>query len=52
MKKQAYQINTWKKNVYVKVPVANSKGIFMGKIIKELNSLNIKLNIMAIYGAK
>jgi len=52
MKKQALQINTWGKNVYVKVPVANSKGLFMGKIIKELNNLNIKLNITAIYSAK
>ena len=52
MKQQALQINTWGKNVYVKVPVANSKGIFMGKIIKELNNLDIKLNITAIYSAK
>ena len=52
MKKQAIQINTWAKNVYVKVPVVNSKGKFMGKIIKELNSQNIKLNITAIYSAK
>ena len=52
MKKQALQINTWGKNVYVKVPVFNSKGIFMGKIIKELNNLDIKLNITAIYSAK
>ena len=52
MKKQALQINTWAKNVYVKVPVSNSKGKFMGKIIKELNSKNIKLNITAIYSAK
>ena len=52
MKKQALQINTWAKNVYVKVPVSNSKGKFMGKIIKELNSKNIKLNIIAIYSAK
>jgi transaldolase len=52
MKKQALQIDTWGKNVYVKVPVANSKGVFMGKIIKELNNLNIKLNITAIYSAK
>ena len=37
MKKQAIQINTWAKNVYVKVPVSNSKGKFMGRIIKELN---------------
>ena len=52
MKKQAIQIKTWGKNVYVKVPVANSKGVFMGKIIKELNNQNIKLNITAIYSAK
>ena len=52
MKKQALQINTWAKNVYVKVPVSNSKGKFMGRIIKELNGKNIKLNITAIYSAK
>ncbi len=52
MKKQAIQINTWARNVYVKVPVTNSKGVFMGKIIKELNNLDIKLNITAIYSAR
>ena len=52
MKKQALQINTWGKNVYVKIPVVNSKSKFMGKIIKELNDQNIKLNITAIYSAK
>ena len=52
MREQALKINTWGKNVYVKIPVTNSKGIFMGKIIKELNSMNIKLNITAIYNFK
>ncbi len=52
MKIQAMKINNWGKNVYVKVPVANSKGKFMGKIIKELNQQNIKLNITAVYSAK
>jgi len=52
MKQQALQISTWGKNVYVKIPVTNSKGIFMGKIIKYLNSRNIKLNITAVYTAK
>ena len=52
MKKQAIQINRWSKNVYVKVPVANSKGKFMGRVIKELNNKNIKLNITAVYKAK
>jgi len=52
MKIQAMKINSWGKNVYVKVPVANSKGIFMGRIIKELNNQNIKLNITAVYSSK
>ena len=52
MKKQALEINTWGKNVYVKVPVENSKGNFMGNIIKELNSQNVKLNITAVYSFK
>ena len=42
MKKQAIKINSWAKNVYVKVPIFNSKGKFMGKIIKELNKRKIK----------
>tara|TARA_B100001113_G_C20893929_1_gene528231 strand:+ start:63 stop:761 length:699 start_codon:yes stop_codon:yes gene_type:complete len=52
MKKQAIKISNWGKNVYVKVPVVNSKGIFMGKIIKELNNQNIKINVTAIYNSK
>ena len=52
MKKQALEINTWGKNVYVKIPVTNSKGVFTGKIIKELNSMHIKLNITAVYSFK
>ena len=51
MKRQALIINSWGKKVYVKIPVINSKGIFMGKIIKELNRKNIKLNITAVYNA-
>ena len=47
--KQAYKINTWAKNVYVKIPVVNSKGKFMGPVIKELSAQGIKLNITAIY---
>tara|TARA_B100000900_G_scaffold266972_1_gene227945 strand:+ start:5175 stop:5873 length:699 start_codon:yes stop_codon:yes gene_type:complete len=49
MKRQALQINSWGKNVYVKIPVVNSKGKFSGKIIKELNHKKIKLNITAVY---
>ena len=49
MLKQAYEINSWGKNVYVKIPVVNSKGIFMGSVIKELSDKGIKLNITAVY---
>jgi len=49
---QGKKINTWGKNVYVKVPVVNSKSKFMGGVIKELNNQNIKLNITAVYSAK
>ncbi len=47
--KQAYKINGWGKNVYVKIPVVNSKGVFMGKVIRKLSSEGIKLNITAVY---
>ena len=49
---QGLKINKWGKNVYVKVPVANSKGKFMGKVINTLNKKGIKLNITAVYTAK
>tara|TARA_Y100000591_G_scaffold202506_1_gene175263 strand:+ start:265 stop:963 length:699 start_codon:yes stop_codon:yes gene_type:complete len=49
---QGIKINSWGKNVYVKVPVVNSKNKFTGKVIKELNKQNIKLNITAVYTSK
>ena len=51
MIKQGLKISTWGRNVYVKVPVTNSKGNFMGSVIKELNNKKIKLNITAVYTA-
>ena len=52
MKNQALKIKDWGKNVFVKIPVTNSKNIFMGKLIRELNTRNIKLNITAVYSAQ
>ena len=49
---QGIKINKWGKNVYVKVPIINSKNKFTGKVIKILNKKNIKLNITAVYTAK
>ena len=52
MIEQGIKINTWGRNVYVKVPIVNSKNKFSGNVIKELNRKNIKLNITAVYTAK
>ena len=49
---QGNKINKWGKNVYVKVPVTNSKGKFMGTVINTLNKNKVKLNITAVYTAK
>ena len=46
---QAKIIKNLGKQVYVKIPVTNSKGMFLGKVIKKLNKENIKLNITAVY---
>ena len=50
--KEALKIKDWGKQIYVKVPVTNSKGIFLGKVINHLNNKKIKLNITAVYTAK
>ena len=52
MIEQGKEISSWSKNVYVKVPVVNSKNQFTGKVIKRLNKENIKLNITAVYSAE
>ena len=49
MKRQALKINKWGKNIYVKVPVINSKGKFQGKLIKFLNEKKVKINITAVF---
>ena len=49
---QGKKIKSWGKNVYVKVPIVNSKGKFTGRVIKELNQKKVKLNITAVYTAK
>ena len=49
---QGKEISQWGKNVFVKVPVTNSRGKFTGKVIKNLNKNKIKLNITAVYTSK
>ena len=49
---QGLKISKWGKNIYVKVPVTNSKGKFMGRVINNLNNNKIKLNITAVYSSE
>ena len=49
MLRQAIIINTWGKNIYVKIPVVNSRGSFSGKVINILSQKGIKINITAVY---
>jgi len=51
MLRQAMVINSWGRNVYVKIPVVNSKGMYCGKVIKNLSDRGLKLNITAVYTA-
>ena len=48
---QAKKINSWGKNVFVKIPITNSEGRFTGDVIKKLSNEGIKLNITAVYTA-
>ena len=49
---QANKISKWAKNIYVKVPVINTKGKFLKNVITNLNKNKIKLNITAVFTLK
>ena len=48
MEKQAFEISSWAQNVYVKIPITNTKKESSIPLIKNLSKKNIKLNITAI----
>jgi transaldolase len=48
MKRQAMEINSWGKNVYVKIPITNSEGLSSLGLVKDLSQSGVKLNITAI----
>jgi transaldolase len=52
MERQAREIATWGKNVYVKIPVQNSKGESTLRLVKTLTESGIRLNVTAIYSVK
>jgi transaldolase len=49
IKKQANYITCWGKNVFVKIPILNSKGLDLTNLILELNNKGIKINVTAIF---
>jgi len=48
---QAKVINSWARdyNVYVKIPVTNTKGESTAKVVHELSSLGVKCNVTAVF---
>ena len=52
MEKQAREIATWGKNVYVKIPIQNSKGESAIPLVKKLTHEGVRLNVTAIYTLK
>jgi transaldolase len=48
MEDQAREIASWGDNVYVKIPVSNTKGDFCGPIIATLSHAGVKLNVTAV----
>ena len=51
MEAQGIKIGSWAKNVYVKIPVMNTKGEHTYPVISALSERGIKLNITAVYTA-
>jgi len=49
MEKQAEKIATWGKNVYIKIPITNTKGEPTTRIVKSLSDKGIQLNITALF---
>jgi transaldolase len=48
MRREALKIAAWGSNVYVKIPVTNTRGEFMGPLIHELSTDGVKLNVTAL----
>lgn len=48
MKRQAEEITSWGENVFVKIPVTNTKRISTAPIVKSLSHKGVKLNVTAI----
>ena len=52
MYRQAKIINSWADNIYVKVPISNTKGEFSYELINKLSNEGVKVNVTAIMTKK
>lgn len=52
MYKQAKEISSWGDNVYVKIPVTNTKGESACGLVKTLTKENVKVNVTAVFTIK
>jgi transaldolase len=52
MKRQALKIRDWQRNVYVKIPITNSRGQSSIPLIQELAREKVQLNVTAILTLK
>src|SRR5688572_11248810 len=48
MRRQALDITTWGDNVYVKIPVTNTRGEPSVELVRELSHAGVKVNVTAI----
>ena len=48
MRRQALKIRDWQQNVFVKIPITNSRGESSIPLVKELAALGVQLNVTAI----
>ena len=48
MGKQAHEIASWGRNIYVKIPVTNTKGEFSGPLVERLTRAGIQVNVTAL----
>jgi transaldolase len=49
MRSQAKKINSWGRNVFVKIPITNTKGQSTSELVQSLNADNIACNVTAIF---
>src|SRR3954447_1606046 len=48
MRRQAIKINSWQSNVYVKIPITNTRGESAVPLIRELSRDGVKINVTAM----